>query len=82
MVILGLFVLEDNFLFSGFPHVRLWGILQWKLVEPFMGLILSSCWTLWGDATETASALFVVLLEKEKKGLCKHHEACHDTAEN
>lgn len=39
--------------------------------------------TLCRDATETASALFfLVLLEKERKGLCKHHEPCHDTAEN
>lgn len=34
--------------------------------------------TLCRDATETASALFfLVLLEKERKGLCKHHEPCH-----
>lgn len=25
---------------------------------------------------------FLMLLEKERKGLCKQHEACHDTAEN
>lgn len=39
-------------------------------------------WNTQGDATEAASALFVASLEKERKGLCKHHGARHDTAEN
>lgn len=35
-------------------------------MDPLLGLILSSCWMLWGDATETASALFVRVFWKKK----------------
>lgn len=78
----GIIFLEGNFFcFLGF-HTSDWRMIAWKPVEPFRGRALFSCWTRRGDATEAASALFVASLEKERKGLCKHHGACHDTAEN
>lgn len=53
-----------------------------KLVRPSLASLCLMVNTLQRCYRDCFSPFFLVLLEKERKGLCKHHEPCHDTAEN